>query len=245
MSDVIISSALAQLCSQVVIWPSEVLKLKKQIHPNKSIRQLAVHTYRNHGLWGLCTTGFAPAAAANIPRIISHFYFYDILKRQWQWHHIPSSFASGCAAALVSTPLYNMTTRKVYGMTKSYDMSFRYAYNGFRALLFKNCLEVCTTFYLYDFLYKQKISGLWLGGFASAASCLVTNPVDAINTTLQTDYDKKHRNRMTSAFRFILSNYGIRGLYAGCGTRMIRAFPGGAVRYYVFVKTMDKISARC
>lgn len=254
MSDIILSSAIGQLCSQVVIWPSEVLKIQKQIYPNIPIHRIAVSTYRDHGLRGF-TTGFCPAALANIPRIISHFYFYDMFQKQYGWHHIPSAFASGSIAALASTPLYNMTTRKVYDMSSvsSSSWNMRYAYNGFRALLAKNCLEVSATFWLYGQLGQfESIPYIIVGGLASATSCILTNPIDVVNTTLQTDYDKTHNRSMISAFNHIQKRYGISGLYAGCGTRMMRAFPGGAVRYYMFRYVMDyfektraNTSARC
>lgn len=245
--DIIIASTLGQLCSQVSIWPSEVLKLQRQIYPNVGLASLTKNIYHNHGYRGFAA-GFGSAALANVPKIVSQFYFYEMFRKKWEWHHVPASVTSGVISAIASTPLYNLTTRQVYGLRGGHTehMSLmKYAYNGFRPALLKNCIDVYTTFLLYDMFGTMGGHPLITGGIATSISSLVTNPIDVVKTVLQVDYHNDHKKNMWNAARFIYSTYGFQSFYAGCAIRMLRSFPGGAVRYYVFAKAMDNLSACC
>lgn len=229
----IVASAGAQLCSQAAIWPSEVLKANRQFYPDKSMSHVVKNVIARDGILGLFSKGFGPAAVSNIPKICSHFTLYYYFK-SIQIPHVPSALVTAAVTAVFTTPLQNITTRLLFSGQIGEPLTYflqNNAYNGFRGTLYKDCINITTMFYLYGlFEFHPLISG----GLATSMASLVDNPIDVVRTKLQTDYDKRFSSSFLSCAKYIYSNWGWRAFYAGAATRMIRAFPGGAVRFYVF-----------
>lgn len=81
---------------------------------------------------------------------------------------------------------------------------------------------------------KKKPYPLYLGGIAASLAGAVTHPLDVAKVRLQVSGDKS----MFGAFKNILSNYGVRGLYDGLTGTLLRQLTYSTLRFAVYQKTL-------
>ncbi len=241
----ILSGICASVASQTAIWPSEVLKMNLQKYPHNSHIAIIKDILKRDGIMGF-SRGFAAAACSNVPQACVRFTIYKELEAKG-YGYLECTVPTIAINTFLCTPFVNMAmSRMIQGGTKINTLQG--AYRGWRTLLLKNSIKTGTQFNVYRWLREQTYeylqdSYIIRGGIATSASSLINNPVDVVLTHIQTDYKNKYKGSIKSATADLYSKHGIGCFLKGAGIRTARAFPGGAVFFYIFETVSSALDA--
>jgi len=94
------------------------------------------------------------------------------------------------------------------------------------------------TFYLSNIKknieYKKTlVESAVLGGISGTIGTIINNPIDVVQTRLQSDYNKKYTS-IIDCYKQIYNEEGIKAFTKGLNYRIIRTFPGMAIYMTVF-----------
>jgi solute carrier family 25 citrate transporter 1 len=123
------------------------------------------------------------------------------------------------------------------------NVGFKSYYNGATNGIMKECMSQGTRFFLYASLMdyylnlkkneKKPIDGALIGGVAGSLGALLNNPIDAVQTRLQSNYDKKYTG-VIDCYKQMYKNEGIKSFYKGATLRVLRTIPGMMVYFYTY-----------
>lgn len=191
----------------------------------------------------------------------SHFYKnYFPSKTSYLLGGLTAGFMSGL---LIGVPAENLKVYKIslfnsnknskinfIELNKDFikNVGFKSYYNGATNGIMKECMSQGTRFFLYASLMdnylniktkqnkkyeKKPIDGALIGGIAGSLGALLNNPIDAVQTRLQSNYDKKY-NGVIDCYKQMYKNEGIKSFYKGATLRVLRTIPGMMVYFYTY-----------
>ena len=191
----------------------------------------------------------------------SHWYKnYFSSKTSYLFGGLTAGFTSGL---LVGVPAENLKVYRIslfnsnknskinfYELNKQFikNVGFKSYYNGATNGVMKECLSQGTRFFLYASIMeyylntkqkfnknyeKKPIDGAIIGGTAGSLASLLNNPVDSVQTRLQSNYDKKYSG-VLDCYKKMYKNEGIASFYRGATLRTLRTIPGMMVYFYTY-----------
>jgi solute carrier family 25 (mitochondrial citrate transporter), member 1 len=192
----------------------------------------------------------------------SSFFYkqYFSNKTSYLMGGLTSGFASGLFAGV---PAENLKVFKIdlfnngsnaklnfYQLNKNFiaKHGIKSYYNGGMNGVLKESISQGTRFFLYatimesfikhksknDKIYtKKSIDGALVGGLAGGIGAIFNNPMDVVQTRLQSNYNKKYKG-MFDCYKTIYRDEGIKSFYKGCLLRTVRTAPGMMVYFYTY-----------
>jgi len=169
-----------------------------------------------------------------------------------------SGMSSGVISAiLVTCPIDNLKVWSIHNIKDKHSffnnnrifinqVGFKGHYNGLSNMILKESLSAGFRFMFYDVFMrnylkynnrsietKTAFDGALIGGVAATCSSFINNPIDVVQTRLQSNYDKKY-NGFFDCYRKIRKEEGYKGFYKGCGLRLLRTMPGMMVYFGIY-----------
>lgn len=251
----------AGITSLIVIYPTEYVKTQMQLYPKKNLNNIIKNTYNRHGLKGFYK-GMSSLSIVSIPRSAIKYTSFELYRHllknetETKTEKIYKNFICGALSGIttsigISLPSDNIkiksislqNTNKSSGLiisTKSLykDHSLKGFYKGGLANCTKESLTYASRFALYG-LVSDKIGkdtsfkNFIAGGISSIPGPLINNPLDVIQTRMQSNYDNKYKNNYDCA-KQILKNEGIMTFWKGASLRVLRTIPGMGTSFMVY-----------
>jgi solute carrier family 25 citrate transporter 1 len=256
-----IAGGSAGITSLLTIYPTEYIKTQVQLYPKNNFNTIIKNTYNTHGLNGFYR-GMSSLAIVSIPRSAVKYTSFEVyrhlLKREneTKTEKLYKNFLSGALSGFttsfcVSLPSDNIKIKSIslqnsnkpsglLDSTKNVykDNGLKGFYKGALSNSTKECITYASRFALYgivsekigkDTVFKNFISG----GIASMPGPLINNPLDVIQTRMQSNYDNKYKSNFDCA-KQILKNEGIFTFWKGASLRTLRTIPGMGVSFMVY-----------
>ena len=80
---------------------------------------------------------------------------------------------------------------------------------------------------------KSLVENALLGGISGTIGTIINNPIDVVQTRLQSDYNKKYKS-IYDCYKKIYHEEGLLSFTKGLHYRIMRTFPGMAIYISVF-----------
>lgn len=264
-----ISGGLAGPASLISIYPTEYLKVQKQLKVNKNnnYTHICKQTLKNNGVSGFYK-GLSNLLYFNIPKHVIQFTVFeqstskykDFFKNDKLAYAFGGLTAGFCSGISFGIPGENL---KVYKISQNSSLNFyqlnnefvnkhgfKSYYNGTYNALLKDTVSQGSRFFLYASLMdyyldiqereKRPLDGALIGGIAGSLGSIINNPIDVVQTRMQSNYDKKYSN-IRDCYGQIYKNEGLKGFYKGVAVRTSRTLPGMMIYFYMYELANKKL----
>lgn len=242
-----LAGAFGGLISITSIYPTEYLKYRLQIEKKSNIKEIFINTYKNYGLMGYYK-GWSIACINVIFRTGIQNGMYSNIKKltddKLKYNKLISGIGTGITTAIINTPINNLITKGVFNhiikdgnkniiadYLEIQKLGYKYFWKGLNAAIYKDMLSATLLFAGYDILQQKINNSLLSGGIAGMITAAINNPLDVIQSRLQTNYNNHYKSFLDTCIK-LYKEEGIAIFYKGSLIRILRPIPGRAIMFY-------------